>query len=132
MTKREQHQHINKLFYNYVKQNFPEYTISFDEGGGRVYLIPNSNKANDSIEYHQSRHNVCCANWASSKTKTDIIAMEKYLNKITSSTPFPTPSKGTTFMVSMIMRALALGLGAVLIATFLYLIIMGILNTMAM
>jgi len=128
MTKREQHQHINKLFYNYVKQNFPEYTISFDEGGGRVYLIPKSNKANDSIEYHQSRHDVCCANWASSKTKTDTIAMEKYLNKITSSTP----SKSTAFMVEMAMRALALGLGAILIATFLYLIIMGILNTMVM
>jgi len=132
MTKREQHQHINKLFYNYVKQNFPEYTISFDEGGGRVYLIPNSNKANDSIEYHQSRHDVCCANWASSKTKTDIITMEKYLNKITSSTPSPSPSKNTAFMVEMAMRALALGLGAILIATFLYLIIMGILNTMVM
>jgi hypothetical protein len=128
MTKREQHQHINKLFYNYVKQNFPEYTISFDEGGGRVYLIPKSNKANDSIEYHQSRHDVCCANWASNKTKTDTIAMEKYLNKITSSTP----SKSTAFMVSMIMRALALGLGAILIATFLYMVIMGILNTMVM
>ena len=128
MTKREQHQHINKLFYNYVKQNFPEYTISFDEGGGRVYLIPNSNKANDSIEYHQSRHDVCCANWASSKTKTDTIAMEKYLNKITSSTP----SKNTAFMVEMAMRALALGLGAILIATFLYMVIMGILNTMVM
>ena len=132
MTKREQHQHINKLFYNYVKQNFPEYTISFDEGGGRVYLIPKTDKANDSIEYHQSKHNVCCANWASSKTKTDTIAMEKYLNKITPSNPKPTPPKGTAFMVSMIMRALALGLGAVLIATFLYLIIMGILNTMVM
>jgi hypothetical protein len=128
MTKREQHQHINKLFYNYVEQNFPEYTISFDEGGGRVYLIPKSNKANDSIEYHQSRHNVCCANWASSKTKTDTIAMEKYLNKITSSTP----SKNTAFMVEMAMRALALGLGAILIATFLYMVIMGILNTMVM
>jgi hypothetical protein len=128
MTKREQHQHINKLFYNYVEQNFPEYTISFDEGGGRVYLIPKSNKANDSIEYHQSRHNVCCANWASSKTKTDTIAMEKYLNKITSSTP----SKNTAFMVEMTMRALALGLGAILIATFLYMVIMGILNTMVM
>jgi hypothetical protein len=128
MTKREQHQHINKLFYNYVEQNFPEYTISFDEGGGRVYLIPKSNKANDSIEYHQSRHDVCCANWASNKTKTDTIAMEKYLNKITSSTP----SKSTAFMVSMIMRALALGLGAILIATFLYMVIMGILNTMVM
>jgi len=128
MTKREQHQHINKLFYNYVKQNFPEYTISFDEGGGRVYLIPKSNKANDSIEYHQSRHDVCCANWASSKTKTDIITMEKYLNKITSSTP----STNTAFMVGMIMRALALGLGAILIATFLYMVIMGILNTMVM
>ncbi len=128
MTKWEQHQHINKLFYNYVKQNFPEYTISFDEGGGRVYLIPNSNKANDSIEYHQSRHDVCCANWASSKTKTDTITMEKYLNKITSSTP----SKNTAFMVEMAMRALALGLGAILIATFLYMVIMGILNTMVM
>ncbi len=128
MTKREQHQHINKLFYNYVKQNFPEYTISFDEGGGRVYLIPKSNKANDSIEYHQSRHDVCCANWASSKTKTDTITMEKYLNKITSSTP----SKNTAFMVEMAMRALALGLGAILIATFLYMVIMGILNTMVM
>jgi hypothetical protein len=128
MTKREQHQHINKLFYNYVKQNFPEYTISFDEGGGRVYLIPKSNKANDSIEYHQSRHDVCCVNWASSKTKTDTIAMEKYLNKITSSTP----SKSTAFMVSMIMRVLALGLGAVLIATFLYMVIMGIFKTMVM
>jgi len=58
--------------------------------------------------------------------------MEKYLNKITSSTPFPTPSKGTAFMVEMAMRVLALGLGAILIATFLYMVIMGILNTMVM
>jgi hypothetical protein len=35
-------------------------------------------------------------------------------------------------MVSMIMRSLALGLGAILIATFLYMVIMGILNTMVM
>ena len=132
MTKREQHQHINKLFYNYVEQHFPEYTISFDEGYGSVYLLPKSNKANDSIEYHQSRHDVCCANWASSKTKTDTITMEKYLNKITSSTPFPSPSKGTAFMVGMIMRAIALGLGVVFIATFLYMIIMGIFKTMVM
>ena len=130
MTKREQHQHINRLFYNYVEQHFPEYTISFDEGYGRVYLIPKSNQANDSIEYHQSRHDVCCDNWASSKTKTDIITMEKYLNKITSrKSP---PINGTAFLIGMIMRVLALGLGAVFIATFLYLIITGILNTMVM
>ena len=132
MTKREQHQHINRLFYNYIEQHFPEYTISFDEGYGRVYLTPKSNQANDSIEYHQSRHDVCCANWASSKTKTDTITMEKYLNKITSSTLYPSPPKGTALMVGMIMRALALGLGAILIATFLYMVIMGILNTMVM
>ena len=130
MTKREQHQHINKLFYTYVEQNFPEYTISFDEGYGRVYFIPKSNQANDSIEYHQSRHDVCCANWASSKTKTDTITMEKYLNKITSR-KLP-PINGTAFLIGMIMRTLALGLGAVFIATFLYLIITGILNTTIM
>ena len=130
MTKREQHQHINRLFYNYIEQHFPEYTISFDEGYGRVYFIPKSNQANDSIEYHQSRHDVCCANWASSKTKTDTITMEKYLNQITSKNQ--PPINGAAFLIKNTMRVLALGLGAVFIATFLYLIITGIFKTMVM
>ena len=130
MTKREQQQYINKLFYQYVEQHFPEYTISFDEGYGRVYLLPKSNKANDSIEYHQSKHEVCCANWASSKTKADTITMEQYLDQITSRNQ---PSiNGAAFLIKNTMRVLALGLGVIFIATFLYMIITGILSTFIM
>jgi len=60
MTKREQHQHINKLFYNYVKQNFPEYTISFDEGGGRGVFILSPNQIKQMTQLNTTNQDTMC------------------------------------------------------------------------
>ena len=79
MTQKEYHRQVNARFYAYVEENFPQYKIDHSEGYGKVYLIPKYGYG-DSIEYHQSHHELCCMNNASESTKEDIEAMEKYIN----------------------------------------------------
>jgi hypothetical protein len=78
MTKRQKHQLVNRQFYNYIQTYFPQYEISFDEGGGRVYLL--GENAPNHIEYHQSRHELNVLKDASPNTHLDFMEMEKYLN----------------------------------------------------
>ena len=82
MTKKEMHKEINRRFYDYLNENFAEYTIDSGEGYGRIYLIPKSGNINNAIEYHQSRHDICCVNWSEDKTKKDVETMELFLNDI--------------------------------------------------
>ena len=79
MTQKEYHRQVNARFYAYVEANFPQYEIDHSEGYGRIYLIPKHGYG-DSIEYHQSRHELCCMNNASESTKEDMFTMEKYIN----------------------------------------------------
>ncbi len=79
MTQKEYHQQINNRFYSFVESNFPEYQMNY-EMGGRIYLIPEGQK--DSIEYHQSRHELVCLNWANEKIKNDLEQMERYINMV--------------------------------------------------
>ncbi len=79
MTQKEYHKQVNARFYAYVEENFPQYEIDHSEGFGRIYLIPKHGYG-DSIEYHQSRHELCCMNNASESTKEDMFTMEKYIN----------------------------------------------------
>lgn len=82
MTKKEKQKQINKRFYAFIENNFPEYNIDSGEGGGRIYLIPKeTNRVLDSIEYHQSLHTLLCFNSASEKTHSDMKIMEKYINE---------------------------------------------------
>jgi len=62
MTKKEIKKTINKEFYKYVTESFPDYYIDNSEGGGRVYLIT--------------------LNWASDKVKRDCEVMENYLKQL--------------------------------------------------
>jgi len=39
-------------------------------------------KGDNSIEYHQSRHELISLNWASEKTKSDLFEMEQYLHRV--------------------------------------------------
>jgi len=88
MTQKEYHRQINSRFYAYVEENFPQYEIDHSEGYGRIYLIykgiMGSNlpavENKNSIEYHQSRHDLCCMNHASESTMKDIETMENYIN----------------------------------------------------
>lgn len=80
MTKKEIHKEINRRFYQYVNENFPEYTIDNSEGYGYIHLIPK--RRDDSIEYHQSRHDLCQYNWASDKSKQDTLKMKLFLNEL--------------------------------------------------
>jgi len=74
------HKEINSKFYSYVNENFPQYQIDSSEGYGRIYLVPDKN--DDSIEYHQSRHDLCQLNWASDESKKDVETMEVFLNDL--------------------------------------------------
>ena len=49
MLKKEHHRQINKGFYAFVENEFPQYTIDSSEGYGRVYLIPKEGIMDDSI-----------------------------------------------------------------------------------
>ena len=80
MTQKEYHQQINDHFYGFVESNFPEYDM-YDEMGGRMNLMADG-KEDNSIEYHQSRHELTSLNWASEKTKSDLFEMEMYLNRV--------------------------------------------------
>lgn len=80
MNKTEIKREINRRFYIYVETNFPQYELDFNEGGGRVSLIPQEGTNNDFIEYHQSYHEVICLNNASKQTHEDVAQMQLYLD----------------------------------------------------
>jgi hypothetical protein len=80
MTKKQIQQEINSRFYSFIESNFPEYEM-YDEMGGRMNLMANG-KGDNSIEYHQSRHELISLNWASEKTKSDLFEMEQYLHRV--------------------------------------------------
>jgi len=80
MLKKEYHKQINKRFYTFVENEFPQYEIDNNEGGGRVYLIPkNQVNADNSIMYHQSEHYVEIFNFASEQAKQDCLRMQDYI-----------------------------------------------------
>jgi hypothetical protein len=82
MNKTQQKKEINSKFYTYVETHFPQYELDFDQGGGRVYLVHTSgtSSSDNSIEYHQSYHDLVCFNWASEETKKDVSVMQTYIN----------------------------------------------------
>ena len=82
MNKTEIKRQINSRFYQYVNDNFPEYEIDAGEGYGRVYLVPKEgdSRNDNSIEYHQSRHDLVCLNYASKKTHEDVAKMQSYVS----------------------------------------------------
>jgi hypothetical protein len=82
MNKTQKKKEINSKFYTYIETNFPQYELDFDQGGGRVYLIHTNSTSlsDDSIEYHQSYHDLVCFNWASESTKQDVSTMQTFIN----------------------------------------------------
>lgn len=84
MTKKEIKKQINKEFYNFVNENFPEYYISDDGNGAFVSLIDKSspNPGDDSIDYHRSEHYLATSNWCVKKTEMDCNIMENYLKQL--------------------------------------------------
>ena len=82
MNKTETKKQINKEFYEFVERVFPQYIIDSSAGDGTVDLIPENGKGDDSISYHQSRHDLCIYNWASDSTKEDEIVMNIFLKHL--------------------------------------------------
>ena len=80
MLKKEYHKQINKKFYEFIENVFPQYEIDHSEGGGRVYLMPKDQiSASNSIMYHQSEHYVEIFNYASDQAKQDCLRMQDYI-----------------------------------------------------
>ena len=82
MTKTQQHKELNKKFFKYVKENYPEYEIDDSEGYGRVYLVPREGNGDESLEYHRSRHTITSYPWCSEETCEIEEQLDKVLNKI--------------------------------------------------
>lgn len=80
MNKTERKKQINSRFYAYVESNFPQYTLDFGEGYGRVYLIPTKlSPSSNSIMYHQSEHYVLSLTYAEPEVHRDVEVMQKYI-----------------------------------------------------
>jgi hypothetical protein len=65
MSKAKFHKEINRRFYKFMEETYPHYTLDFNEGGGRVYILevevlPNSNivSYNYDMIYYQNEHYV--------------------------------------------------------------------------
>lgn len=82
MSKTEIKREINRRFYTYVETNFPQYELEFDNGYGRVSLVPKEgeDRGTNSIDYHQSDYSIAYLNFASKETKENAIAMQTYIN----------------------------------------------------
>jgi hypothetical protein len=82
MNKTQTKKEINRRFYIYVETNFPQYELEFDNGCGRVSLVPKEgeDRGTNSIDYHQSDYSVVCLNFASKETKENTLAMQTYIN----------------------------------------------------
>jgi len=61
MTKKQIHSEINKAFYNFVAEKYPQYEIVGDYEGGRKQIV-SINTAHLDLEYHVSQHSVCAYN----------------------------------------------------------------------
>lgn len=85
MTKTQLKKAINRDVYTYVEERFPEFIIDHSwNDGGRVYFVDSTSRcpADDSIEYHQSRHTVCTLNPASDKVKAVEKELESWINAL--------------------------------------------------
>lgn len=61
MTKKEIHKIINEAFYNFVKENYPQYEASGECEGGRmtlIYIGHEKKREYRDMEYHVSQHYV--------------------------------------------------------------------------
>ena len=84
MTKSQLKKAINRDVYTYVEERFPEFIIDDSYGDGRVYFVDSTSRcpADDSIEYHQSRHTVCTLMPASDKVKAVESELESWINAL--------------------------------------------------
>ncbi len=82
MTKKQIHQEINQLFFQYISENFPQYVGGSDEMGGRINFSLISGSGNDYFEYHKSRHTIICSNFANDIVKSNCIKIEIFLEDI--------------------------------------------------
>lgn len=81
MTKTEKRKLVTKRFFEWVNVEFPEYE-TVDETGGRIGLIENNNNSDSTIEYSRGNFDVCCLNWAPSKTQSDCNRMRVKLDEL--------------------------------------------------
>lgn len=84
MTRKQFHTAINKDVYEYMNQHHPDFIIGDSEEGGRIYFrdSTSSSQLKDSIEYHQSRHELCTLNWASDKVKAVEQELKSWINAL--------------------------------------------------
>jgi len=78
MNKTETKRAINKALYEYVSEKYPDWIIDNSEGNGRIYICDIHNHDNV-IEYHQSQHDFCIYNWATSELKAIVKELEDFV-----------------------------------------------------
>jgi len=76
MTKKEIRSAINKAVYLYAESL--GYDMSDDNDGSYVTFTKPDSKADDSIDYHRSYHEIYVMNWARDETKADSILIHNY------------------------------------------------------
>lgn len=82
MTQKDFHKGINKQFYEFVNENYPDYHLDFNEQGGRVMLYLPSKGNKHYITYHQREHYCLTYSDASQETKEICENLNKYLDSL--------------------------------------------------
>ena len=80
----DSHFFLKPTVYEYMNKHYPEFDIDFNEDGGRVIFVDTTSSKpwDDSIEYHQSRHDLCTLNGASDKVKAIEQELESWINAL--------------------------------------------------
>jgi adenosyl cobinamide kinase/adenosyl cobinamide phosphate guanylyltransferase len=77
MTKKEIRSQINKAVYEFAEKM--GYKVSDDADGSYVtFRKQDDNNADNTIDYHRSRHDAICLNWADAETKADTEAINMH------------------------------------------------------
>ena len=81
MNKKEIRNAINKAAYQFAESL--DYQV-YDDGDGSsvTFMKPDTERHDDTIEWHRSSHDTCVLNWASDQTKVDAQAIDDYMKPI--------------------------------------------------
>ena len=81
MNKKEVRNMINKVAYKFAE------SLGYDvedngDGSSVTFTKPDTTTADNTIEWHRSRHETCVLNWASDEVKEDAKRIDEYMEKL--------------------------------------------------
>ena len=73
----------NKMFCDYIEEQFPKYFIISNNDDGFYYLQPWDGDLEDFINYNIETSELDVMEWASADTINDVVIMDVFLSSLT-------------------------------------------------